>query len=169
MKKCTLCKKEKPESDFYIRRSRGKVGYHSRCKECFKADQKDYHHNRGGKEVQKKYRQTEAGQSTFEQAKARYEKSEKGKSTRNSYQQTIIGKRRKRRQLTSEQKAIQRKARNFLNGAIRYGRKRPAREFKCDNCGQKAREYHHYLGYEREHWLDVIPLCIKCHREIDLI
>lgn len=34
----------------------------------------------------------------------------------------------------------------------------------CAECGATAADYHHYLGYEPEHWLDVTPLCRKCHR-----
>ena len=35
---------------------------------------------------------------------------------------------------------------------------------RCVACGQSAAQYHHYLGYEPEHWLDVQPLCLSCHR-----
>lgn len=38
---------------------------------------------------------------------------------------------------------------------------------KCQGCGGQAREYHHHQGYEQEFWLDVIPLCIPCHRKTE--
>ena len=41
----------------------------------------------------------------------------------------------------------------------------PASTRQCAECGQKAQSYHHYLGYEPDHWLDVIPLCTRCHRK----
>jgi hypothetical protein len=38
-------------------------------------------------------------------------------------------------------------------------------DFKCRDCNEQAEEYHHYLGYAPEHWLDVIALCKDCHRQ----
>jgi hypothetical protein len=35
----------------------------------------------------------------------------------------------------------------------------------CSDCGGPAVEYDHYLGYEREHWLDVQPVCRRCHHQ----
>lgn len=39
----------------------------------------------------------------------------------------------------------------------------------CEHC-EKARklEAHHYLGYEREHWLDVEWVCRPCHKLADV-
>lgn len=40
----------------------------------------------------------------------------------------------------------------------------------CDNAGcmnQTRLQAHHYLGYKKEHWLDVIYLCPKHHIEAD--
>lgn len=37
----------------------------------------------------------------------------------------------------------------------------------CAKCGQPAADYHHHLGYEPEHWLDVLPLCRRCHRKAE--
>ncbi len=33
----------------------------------------------------------------------------------------------------------------------------------CAWCGRQAETWHHYCGYEPEHWLTVLPLCYKCH------
>ena len=38
-----------------------------------------------------------------------------------------------------------------------------ANTLQCSSCGEPAKEYHHYLGYGREHWLDVTPVCKPCH------
>lgn len=47
--------------------------------------------------------------------------------------------------------------------AVKQGMK-PATAFICADCGQaQAEEYHHYKGYAKEHWLDVVPLCLPCH------
>lgn len=34
----------------------------------------------------------------------------------------------------------------------------------CVACGRRPAQYHHYLGYEPKHFLDVQPMCIRCHR-----
>jgi hypothetical protein len=34
----------------------------------------------------------------------------------------------------------------------------------CSNCGKKRKVHgHHFLGYDKEHWLSVIWLCARCH------
>lgn len=56
------------------------------------------------------------------------------------------------------------KARSAVSGATRYGRLPRASTMTCSLCGTSAQEYHHHRGYEQEHWLDVEPVCIRCHR-----
>lgn len=51
--------------------------------------------------------------------------------------------------------------------AVRAGKMPHASTLPCKECGNPAREYHHHNGYAREHWLDVIPLCIPCHVKAD--
>lgn len=50
--------------------------------------------------------------------------------------------------------------------AIRNGRISPANKLPCFYCGKKAEHYHHYLGYEKSHFLDVKAVCRGCHRKI---
>ncbi len=38
---------------------------------------------------------------------------------------------------------------------------------RCANCGKQAEQWHHHNGYEKDHWLDVTPLCIPCHQAAD--
>ena len=45
-----------------------------------------------------------------------------------------------------------------------YGSLPQASSCQCVECGRAAHDYHHHLGYEPEHWLDVIPLCRVCHQ-----
>lgn len=56
------------------------------------------------------------------------------------------------------------RARQAVNNEITAGRLAPIKSLACANCGNQAAHYHHYLGYEKEHWFDVIPLCRKCHK-----
>jgi hypothetical protein len=69
-----------------------------------------------------------------------------------------------RPKLTEVEKHIHDLARRAVRYAVASGRMNRAATFICVSCGNQAREWHHYLGYHRDHWLDVIPLCVPCHR-----
>lgn len=56
-----------------------------------------------------------------------------------------------------------RKARNAIHRAISEGRMFKADCYGCRYCWRLADTWHHHLGYEREHWFDVIPVCFKHH------
>jgi len=47
--------------------------------------------------------------------------------------------------------------------AVKLGQLPPIKSCTCCECGKPATDYHHYLGYEKEHWLAVEPLCKSCH------
>ena len=47
--------------------------------------------------------------------------------------------------------------------AIQTGRLVRPTELACIDCGKPAIVYDHYLGYAREHWLDVEPVCVSCN------
>lgn len=38
-----------------------------------------------------------------------------------------------------------------------------ARTLACADCAKPAREYDHFLGYDKDHWYDVEPVCRRCH------
>ena len=59
-----------------------------------------------------------------------------------------------------------------VHNAIRKGTL--IRPSKCENCGNefplKGREKltaHHWKGYEEEFYLDIVWLCVDCHKEAD--
>lgn len=58
-------------------------------------------------------------------------------------------------------------ARYQVNLEVLTGRIPSPNSLPCDSCGHigdgKRHEYHHHLGYEAKHHLDVIPLCSTCH------
>lgn len=58
-----------------------------------------------------------------------------------------------------------RSARIAVATAVAGGRLAPALSRPCRDCGGPAREYDHYLGYDKEHWLDVEAVCRRCHWE----
>lgn len=59
------------------------------------------------------------------------------------------------------------KARTYVNYLIRIGKLVSPKYLKC-KCGKPAKEYHHYLGYDKEHWEDVEVLCFDCHKKEEL-
>jgi hypothetical protein len=56
------------------------------------------------------------------------------------------------------------KAKDAVHNEVKRKRWPAASELFCATCGNKADHYHHYFGYEQQHWYDVIPLCKACHR-----
>lgn len=58
-------------------------------------------------------------------------------------------------------------ARNAVNNRVVSGRLLRAQDQDCVDCGVPAEQYDHYLGYEREHRLDVQPVCRSCHADRD--
>lgn len=67
---------------------------------------------------------------------------------------------------SDEEKSLQRKAHAAISYAVSKGRLNRAATFLCVSCNNQAHEWHHHLGYQPEHWLDVIPLCLSCHRSL---
>jgi hypothetical protein len=49
--------------------------------------------------------------------------------------------------------------------AVRRGDLPKVKTLSCSKCGRKAQHYHHW-SYAPEHWLDVIPLCVPCHKTV---
>lgn len=64
---------------------------------------------------------------------------------------------------------IRRKAGRAVNRAIESGKLARAADVPCARCNHighdRRHEYHHHRGYEKEFWLDVICLCLRCHRK----
>ena len=54
-------------------------------------------------------------------------------------------------------------ARQTVTRAVTRGKLPRPDKLVCTDCGERAGEYDHYLGYAAEHRLDVQPVCIKCH------
>lgn len=60
------------------------------------------------------------------------------------------------------------KARNAVTHAVHHTEELPpASSEDCTRCGGDAVEYHHHNGYSEEHWLDVVPVCKKCHGALE--
>ena len=69
----------------------------------------------------------------------------------------------KRQRRKTDEWQFKSKARTALWTAIGRGHLARAKSLACHDCGKPAQHYDHYLGYAREHWLDVQPVCTSCH------
>jgi hypothetical protein len=69
---------------------------------------------------------------------------------------------RKSRGYRAKADPIHRKARTAVSNAIRLGKLAKPSCFACVLCGKAAQQYHHE-SYEPERWLDVTPMCTRCH------
>lgn len=136
---CTQCRTQKPLTDFY-RQPAGVCGVMSKCRACFD-------------ERQHRWNQSEAGRASA------------------SRRIQVVSREdwRRRAQLHRARHPDHYLARMAVNRAIAKGRlTRPA---SCSRCGADGSRCdckveihaHHHLGYAREHWLDVIWLCHRCH------
>lgn len=70
---------------------------------------------------------------------------------------------RKRRKIATPSIKVQSQASSAISNEVKRGRMVKATALVCCDCGANAEHYHHHLGYARSHWLDVVPLCMKCH------
>ena len=151
-KRCSRCKKIKPVEEFRWRSDREQ--YDAYCRPCNKEYLRKYWQENKSrlKEYHKEKRQTEEHKVKNKVYQRRYYQSEKGieSSAKARAKARANGKWQARVEL--------RKA--WLRGDI----KRPS---ACKQCERKCiPEGHHYLGYRKEHWLDVQWLCIRCHRAL---
>jgi hypothetical protein len=182
---CSFNGQPQPLSAFYRHRGH-KDGHASRCKTCCKAARKPevwqrYYHSEKGQAARRQYDRCERRKAYKQQyyqenrerilAKTRQaNKTEHRKAIVRKYQHSPKGRRmsrlrmRRYRAKATEQWLAQTAARKAVNHAVEYGRIPPVQAQQCVDCEKQAEHYHHRLGYEREHWLDVVPLCAECHK-----
>lgn len=98
----------------------------------------------------KNYNQTKK----VKMAKKRFAKSKKGKIAQRAAQ--------KRRYIRFPE---YNKATSAVQIAVRNGTLPHLSILQCIYCPAQAEQYHHYLGYAPEHWLDVVPACRICHKK----
>lgn len=155
-KRCTKCKAEKLLSEFCKDKSR-LGGHNCYCKSCCSKLAAEYQKGKG-REISsarsRRYRQTERGARLYKASNKAYRNRDKGRE--------YCRKSAKKYRTRWPQKA---KARNAVSSEVRAGRIPPAKTLPCKQCDANAELYHHHKGYEKNHWLDVIPLCHKCDRQ----
>lgn len=149
IKICRVCKETKSLSEFY-KEPKCKDGHLKKCKKCYLKQTKKYERTEKGKAVHKNYRQTEKGKEVFRKAIFRHHRTEKFKATQKRY-------------ITRYPERC--KARDAVNYAVQAGNLPRPNTLQCHYCDVQAEQYHHHLGYESKHYLDVVPICQKCHNK----
>lgn len=151
-KRCGTCEKVKPVSDFHRNKARDD-GYHSRCKACRSLDAKEEYATNPD---EAKGRINTWRQGNPDKRKA----SDKTwvQNNREKVYETVL------RWVKSNPE--KRRAHEFVKNAIRNGKLPPVKTLACSFCPKQASHYHHYKGYDKEHWLDVVPVCSECHNKI---
>lgn len=100
--------------------------------------------------------------------KSEWAKSDKAKLHKKIYQQSQRGKdarylATRNHRINNPEKA---KARHAIEYAIHAGKLCGPKTLACYYCPKPAEQYHHWHGYDKKYWLDVVPVCKKCHYEI---
>jgi len=154
LKTCRVCKETKSIFEFH-KHPKMHDGHRNICKLCRCKQQKQY---------QEKYKQLESNKV----AQRKYWQSKKGKVARKHYAHSEKGKlsQRKSHKRFHAHNPNHRKAMHVVNNAIRTGKLPHPNTLQCHYCPAQAKQYHHHKGYAPEHWLDVVPVCIKCHSKI---
>lgn len=181
-KQCPKCSQEKDSSNFYKDKTKGD-GLSYMCKSCRKIyahkyhidnreahlenNRKNYQENRVERMKQTaRYIKTPKGKDVRKRAMKRYNSSSKGRANARKYNQSEKGKaynRKKYKKHKSKYQATGAVRRAILRGDLPIVSTLPC--YLADKeCSDKM-EYHHYLGYEKKHRLDVQALCQFHHHK----
>lgn len=172
MKTCRICKQTKPLSEFYKDKHR-KDGHRSNCKICCskyqksdkgKVVQKRYEQSEKNKTNKKTYQATEKSRKSHRIAIFKYDHSNKGRICQSRHRRTDIFKNTQSKYRKYNFQKL--KARSSVNVAIKKGELPRPNTLLCNYCPNQAEDYHHHKGYAPEYWLDVIPVCKKCHKKL---
>jgi len=164
--KCAHQGEPQPVTNFSRNPSRAD-GMNAWCKDCLRIANAAYRAKPEGRATLNNYNHSEKGKAT----RKRGERSEKGKIAKKRYQQSEKGKAVVRRQYDKNKNDpafLQKQMAHLkVEQAIIQGKLPRASSNVCTYCPKPAAHYHHYLGYEEEHWLDVEPVCVSCHHKAD--
>lgn len=100
----------------------------------------------------RKYKTDEAYRANIAANNAKFRMTERGRA---------IAKRAQDKYRASNREKVA--ARAAVNHAIEAGRLISPLLFTCTHCKHSAKHYHHHNGYDPAHWLDVVPVCTRCH------
>lgn len=160
-KTCTRCKTKKPLSEFYKDPSH-KDGHQSICKCCIKIYIANYQRTDRGcrlhREAMKRYHQTTKGRLLKRMRCMEYQRRLRKTAAYKKHRRFIYWQ-------NPDFFRLRNSAQCAVYYAIRTGKLPSLTKCKCKKCGAPAQHYHHW-SYARKHRLDVIPVCIPCHKGI---
>ncbi len=165
MKHCTKCDNWKNESEFGKDRQT-KDDLKCWCKECRNRLQRAFGKTEKGRAIDKRGKQTEQARKNARINNAQFRKTAKYKIIKRRYYHSEKGRAAANRALEKARLSEKFNARQAVGHAIEKGKLPPAKTQTCkmsDGSCEGRLEYHHYKGYAKKHWLDVIPLCRKHH------
>jgi hypothetical protein len=141
-KTCSKCKIDKNYSDFYYQRGKPKVW----CKICDNAASSAYLKSKKGKESRKR---------------CDIKNTESRAIGKKRYYSSVIGKIARRQEITKGLSAAGLSVQRAIKNGIIF------RKNICASCFSQAplTHFHHLKGYNKENHLDVVELCVSCHRE----
>lgn len=143
-KTCSLCKTTYPASlEYFHRDKRIRGGLKAACKNCTNQKQGDF--------------RTKHPEKLLEYTKRYHVR----------HSQELVARSREWQQANPQK----RHAQDAVHSAVRAGKIQRATSLTCVHggvrCKGAATGYHHHRGYDKEHWLDVIPVCSPCHVELE--
>jgi len=170
-KTCTKCGEAKP-LDQFSKTKGAKDGLRAYCKSCssalYKAWREENQERRS--EYMREWHQANLEHETA-YARERYRNDEE-------YRRKVLEWQRVQRQRDPEkvrqyERSIkqakgyrndQRRAQTTVARAVRRSLLPPAWSMVCSICDEaQASHWHHHKGYDRQYWLEVIPVCLDCH------
>ena len=165
-KLCRRCNIFKTFDKFHFDKSK-KDGHVTTCKDCVFERNKEWskRHEVKAKKLQRtrSYLATKKGREKNRLAGIKFRATEKWRIYK------LGDKIKKTRKISkSKQDPMKSYARIAVARAVKYGQLPKINDCICTNCNKKASQYHHFLGYEKENRLAVVPLCIRCHVNIHL-
>lgn len=175
-KSCTKCSRTLP-LDAFVKCGRNKDGHGSRCLECHRKVSANYVSNNRDKRLEssRSYysRNADAHNERVKSWAKQHPEKVKEIRARSRQNNAQSAKEYRKRYGYGQQQSLRAlypdryRARNKVNNAVAGGKLPRASTFSCVNCGGPAKDYHHHKGYAPEFWLDVVPVCRACHRDVE--
>lgn len=170
-KTCVDCNQSLPVAQFSKNRN-SKDGLNSYCKPCASARYKRWREENQEKRqayMRDWHQANVAHETAYKRSRYQSDDSyrrhvlELGRAYRERHAEAV----RQRHWQGKKSKGFQNdltRAHTTVNRAVRRGLLPPAWSMVCDGCDEmQAAHWHHHKGYDRQHWLEVIPLCLDCH------
>ena len=153
--KCNVCKIKKNNKNFY-KRENGKI--RKECKLCRRKKGIKYYFKNKEEILNKRHIYHQKNKDKIRKTKEIYRRKNPNKV--NKWERNF------RNKYWNISKYKRRRLANYcVRNAIRRGD--IIKPDKCQICGIKTKiETHHYKGYKKKNWLDIIFICKLCHNKL---